>query len=427
MKLEEFFNRQVVLDLSFFNFRNAITAAYFANDQLEILQVNKNFTRFFPVLGNVKSAYFPDVLLQLGVPSDQVDAFTSEIDKKGSVLIPDIRISIDGEERVYSLLSAKTQDDGFTYLNGIQGQFVDRTNEWNLKKERELLLDQKLKQQEIIEEKSNRLENLASRLAQYLSPQVYQSIFDEESNERRSYSRKNLTVFFSDIVQFTDLSDTMEPERLATIVNSYLSEMASIALECGGTIDKFIGDAILVFFGDPETRGEVADAINCCEMAIRMQNRVQELQQHWQKLGAAKGMHVRMGITSGFCTVGDFGSEQRLDYTILGSPVNLAARLQGIAPPDAIYIDDNTYNLIESTVDSVPVEQITPKGFARPVQVYQLGDFISEKHHKTRQQLTRVGKRVEVSVTDSSNIRAAIKELKAIQMDFENQLAKRDE
>ena len=427
MKLEEFFNQQVVLDLSFFNFRNAITAAYFANDQLEIQRVNENFTRFFPVLGNVKNAYFPDVLLQLGVPTDQVEAFVSEINERGSVLIPEVRIKIDGEERVYSLLSAKTQDDSFGYLNGIQGQFVDRTNEWELKKERELLLNQKLRQQEIIEEKSKRLENLASRLAQYLSPQVYQSIFAEDDNERRSYSRKNLTIFFSDIVQFTDLSDTMEPERLASIVNSYLSEMASIALECGGTIDKFIGDAVLIFFGDPETLGEVEDAVNCCEMAIRMQRRVKELQKHWQKLGASKGMHVRMGITSGFCTVGDFGSEQRLDYTVLGSPVNLAARLQGIAPPDEIYIDENTYNLIQSTIECVPTEQITPKGFARPVQVYQLRDFISKQHREMRRQLTRVGKRVEVSVTDSSNIHAAIKELKEIQMEFENQLTNRND
>lgn len=423
MKLEDFFNQQVVLDLSFFNFRNAITAAYFANDQLEIQRVNENFTKFFPVLGNVKSAYFPDVLLQLGVPTEQVETFVSEIDEKGSVLIPEVRIRIDGEDKVYSLLSAKTEDDSFGYLNGIQGQFVDRTNEWELKKEREQLLGQKLRQQEIIEEKSKRLENLASRLAQYLSPQVYQSIFAEDDSERRTYSRKNLTIFFSDIVQFTDLSDTMEPERLATIVNSYLSEMASIALECGGTIDKFIGDAVMIFFGDPETQGEVEDAMSCCEMAIRMQTRIREMQKYWQKLGASKGVHVRMGITSGYCTVGNFGSEQRLDYTVLGSPVNLAARLQGLAPPDEIYIDQNTYNLIESTIECVPTEQITPKGFARPIQIYKLRDFISQQHREMRRQLTRVGKRVEVSVTDSSNIRAAINELKEIQIEFESQLA----
>ena len=112
---------------------------------------------------------------------------------------------------------------------------------------------------------------------------------------------------------------------------------------------------------------------------------------------------------------------------MLGSPVNLAARLQGIAPPDEIYIDENTYNLIQSTIECVPAEQITPKGFARPIQVYQMRDFISKQHREMRRQLTRVGKRVEVSVTDSSNIHAAIKELKEIQMEFEKQLDNRED
>ena len=255
MKLEDFFNQNNIIDLSFYNFRNAITAAYFANNDLEILKHNDNFRRFFPVLGNVTNAYFPDVLEQLGVPSPQIEDFVSSINGKGVVLIPEVHIRIDGEEHVYSLLSARTHDDAFSYLNGVQGQFVDRTAEWHLRKEREELLEQKIRDREVIEEKSRRLENLATRLAKYLSPQVYQSIFSDSGGQQSAHARKNLTIFLSDIVQFTDLSDTLEPERLAKIINSYLSEMASIALECGGTIDKFIGDAVLVFFGDPESDG----------------------------------------------------------------------------------------------------------------------------------------------------------------------------
>ncbi|MEE8504697.1 MAG: adenylate/guanylate cyclase domain-containing protein [Kiloniellales bacterium] len=421
MKLEDFFNQHNIIDLSFYNFRNAITAAYFANKDLEILKINDNFQKFFPVLGNVTNAYFPDVLEQLGVPGAQIEDFVSNINGKGSVLIPAVHIRIDNEEHVYSLLSTRTQDEAFSYLNGVQGQFVDRTAEWHLRKEREELLEQKIRDREVIEEKSRQLESLATRLAKYLSPQVYQSIFSDTGEQQRAHARKNLTIFLSDIVQFTDLSDTLEPERLAKVINSYLSEMASIALDCGGTIDKFIGDAVLVFFGDPESEGETEDALKCVEMAIRMQNRVAELQKYWRKHGVSRGLHVRMGIATGFCTVGNFGSEQRLDYTVLGSPVNLTARLQAMAEPDAILIDENTQSLIEAHVSCEPVDQITPKGFVRPIQVYQVGDFFSEQHRERRQRLSRVGDRVEVNIIDSSDIRAAIEELRRIQEDFEKQ------
>ena len=421
MKLEDFFNDHNIIDLSFFNFRNAITAAYFANNDLEILKVNENFRSFFPVLGNVTNAYFPDVLEQLGVPSAQIESFILDSNGKGSVLIPAVHIRIDGEDHVYSLLSTRTHDVAFSYLNGVQGQFVNRTDEWHLRQEREELLEQKIRDREIIEEKSQRLENLATRLAKYLSPQVYQSIFSDTEGQKSAHARKNLTIFLSDIVQFTDLSDTLEPERLATIINSYLSEMASIALDCGGTIDKFIGDAVLVFFGDPESEGETEDALKCVEMALRMRARVAELQKYWHKLGVPQGLHVRMGITTGFCTVGNFGSEQRLDYTVLGSPVNLAARLQGLAEPDAIFIEENTHSLIDGHVSCEFVDQITPKGFVRPVQIYKVGDFLSEEHRDGRRQLTRIGERVEVNVIDSSDIRAAIEELRQIQQEFEKQ------
>ena len=421
MKLEDFFNQHNIIDLSFFNFRNAITAAYFANKDLEILKVNDNFRSFFPVLGNVTNAYFPDVLEQLGVPGAQIETFVSDINGKGSVLIPAVHIRIDGEDHVYSLLSARTHDEDFLYLNGVQGQFVNRTDEWHLRKEREELLEQKIRDREVIEEKSQRLENLAARLAKYLSPQVYQSIFSDTEGQQRAHARKNLTIFLSDIVQFTDLTDTLEPERLATIINSYLSEMASIAIDCGGTIDKFIGDAVLVFFGDPDSEGDKEDALRCVEMALRMRVRVAELQKYWRKLGVFRGLHVRTGITTGFCTVGNFGSDQRLDYTVLGSPVNLAARLQGIAEPDAILIDENTHSLIEDHVSCEFIDQFTPKGFVRPLQVYKVSDFLSKEHRERRLQLSRVGKRVEVNVTDSSDIRAAIKELRSIQEDFEKQ------
>ena len=421
MNIQDFFNQEKVIDLSFFNFENAITAAYYANDKLEVQKVNKNFVNFFPVLGNITNVYFPNVLEQLGVPEEQISQFQSELDKNGKVLIPQILINIDGEERIFSLLSAKTKSENFEYLNGVQGQFVDRTAEWELRKEREKLYEQSKIDNQIIEEKSAQLENLATRLAKYLSPQIYKSIFEEKQEVKSVHSRKNLTIFFSDIIQFTDLTDTMEPEKLAKVINSYLSEMTTIAVKSGGTIDKFIGDAIMVFFGDPETEGEVQDALKCVEMAILMRQRVEELQKHWKKMGVINGLGIRMGISTGFCTVGNFGSDLRLDYTVLGSPVNLAARLQSAAERNGILIDENTYNLINDVVQTEKNNTITPKGFVRPIDTFILKDFKSQSHKDQRKMLSHSGERIEINVIDSSDIRAAIEELKNIQEKFEKE------
>jgi len=103
--------------------------------------------------------------------------------------------------------------------------------------------------------------------------------------------------------------------------------MSKIALDHGGTIDKYIGDAIMIFFGDPETLGEKEDAIACVRMAIDMRKKLAAMRREWDVLGVTTPLHVRMGVNTGFCTVGNFGSEERLDYTVVGGAVNLASRL----------------------------------------------------------------------------------------------------
>ena len=419
MKLEEFIKRESVLDLSFFNFSNAITAAYFASNELEVLRVNNNFKRFFPVLENVTNVLFTSVLEQLGVESHLIDEFESGLKKDGKVLIPRIELNIEGEEKVYSLLSAVTTNQDFSFLNGIQGQFVDRTIEHKLRAEKEDLLDQKLRDQAIIEEKSMHLENIANRLAKYLSPQVYKSIFTEEEAST-THKRKNLTVFFSDIVNFTDLSDTLEPEKLAQIINNYLSEMTTIALECGGTIDKFIGDAVMVFFGDPESLGEEEDALNCIEMALRMKARVDELREYWVRNGVKGGLDIRVGIATGHCTVGNFGSNQRMDYTALGGPVNISARLESKAPKNEILISDATHNLIKGKVETNYFDEIKLKGFARPIGIHLVKDFKSDNHKNKRKTYSHRGKHIDIDVFDVSDIRSAIEELKAVSTKFED-------
>ena len=214
----------------------------------------------------------------------------------------------------------------------------------------------------LVAERTSALEKVANRLAKYLSPQIYNSIFSAKGETMGMLARKNLTIFFSDIAGFTDISDGMEPERLSFFINTYLSEMSKIAIEHGGTIDKFIGDAILVFFGDPETEGDRNDALRCARMALRMRDRVLELDKVWQENGISKPLRARMGITTGYCTVGNFGSEHRLEYTVLGSAVNLAARLETRAEAGTILIADSTWLLIQDEVDATPMGEITPEG-----------------------------------------------------------------
>ena len=421
MKLDKFFDEKTVIDLSFFNFSNAVTAAYFANRNLEVLRVNKNFKKFFPILKTVNNIPFTSILEQLGVGDEYIKNFQQNLEKNGFVIIPKIEIKIGDEIRVYSLLSAYTENKDFPFLNGIQGQFVDRTDEYNLRREKEELLDQKLKDRELIEEKTKRLENIANRLSKYLSPQVYKSIFDEEESGKKTkenYVRKNLTIFFSDIVNFTDLSDSLEAEKLALILNNYLSEMSLIAINSNATIDKFIGDAILSFHGAPETLGDENDAINCISMALEMKERVDELQSFWIRQGVKDGLKVRYGISSGFANVGDFGSSVMSDYTAIGSSVNLASRLQSIAPENEIIISDTTYNLVKNQINCEEYEEITPKGFVRPVKTYKVISFKNKTNIKTKKSYSKKGNHVDIQIFDSSDMKAAIKELKKLQEDF---------
>ena len=424
MVLEDFFNSNKVIDLSFFNFENAITAAYFADSEYKVLRTNQNFKQFFPALGNLHGVYFPEILDALDVDKKYIDEFIETIEKNGRVLIPRLEIIQGDDDRVFSLLSTKTESTNFSFLQGVQGQFVDRTQEDKLRREKDHLVEEQLKNQNIIKQKSERLEEISKRLASYLSPQVYDSIFQSNGKISKKHQRKNLTVFFSDIVSFTELSDTLEPEVLASLINNYLSEMTNIAIECGGTIDKFIGDAVMVFFGDPQSNGERQDALACVEMAAKMQTRVAELQTYWKSLGIRDGMQVRMGISSGYCTVGDFGSQQRLDYTAFGSPVNLAARLESLAPANSIVISEATQELVDGQVESEIYKEVTPKGFSKPLNTFILTDHNLKLRAQAATKFKKQGNRVSIDIFDTSDIRAAIAELKEIELEFERLIDK---
>jgi len=230
-----------------------------------------------------------------------------------------------------------------------------------------------LKQREQdLTEKSNALTSLSSKLAKYLAPQVYDSIFTGQQDVKIVSKRKKLTVCFSDLVGFTEITDNMESEDLTQLLNHYLTEMSKIALQYGATIDKYVGDAIVMFFGDPTTLGVKEDALACVQMAIAMQKRVGELANEWSNSGIKTPLRCRIGIHTGYCTVGNFGSEDRMDYTMVGGTVNLASRLEHEAPPGGVLISFETYAHVKDDVRCEERGHVQVKGIAQPVATYSV-------------------------------------------------------
>lgn len=229
--------------------------------------------------------------------------------------------------------------------------------------------------EESLAEKSTALEVLSGKLAKYLAPQVYNSIFAGRQDVRITSHRKKLSVCFTDIAGFTETTDKMESEELTQILNHYLTEMSRIAMAHGATIDKYIGDAILMFFGDPDSRGVKEDAIACVTMALAMQKRMRSLAQIWRDAGIEKPFQCRIGIHTDYCTVGNFGSEDRMDYTIVGGAVNLASRLEHEAQPGSILVSFETFAQVKDVIHCEEQGQLKIRGLAYPIAVFRAVDL----------------------------------------------------
>lgn len=235
-----------------------------------------------------------------------------------------------------------------------------------------------------VKERTDQIVGLLNKMKKYLSPQLYESISGGERTVEVTHERKKLTIFFSDIKDFTSTTDSMEAEALSEVLNNYLDEMAKIALKYGGTIDKFVGDAIMIFFGDPEFIDDKTHALRAVKMALEMNKRLVELREEWNEKGYTHEFHVRMGINSGFCTVGNFGSENRMDYTIIGSQVNLAQRLEAAAPVDGILLSHETHSLISDEIECKYNGEIRVKGIHYPIKNYQVFHARGEKESYKR-------------------------------------------
>ncbi|MCK9170572.1 MAG: adenylate/guanylate cyclase domain-containing protein [Treponema sp.] len=219
-------------------------------------------------------------------------------------------------------------------------------------------------------EERNRLQDAFSH---YVSPDIVNDILHNPDIIHLGGEKKFLTCIFTDLQGFTPLADSMDPILLVRVLNMYLNEMSQVIIALGGTIDKFEGDAIMAFFGAPH---ELSDhAVRCCLAALRMKRMEKVLNDQLIREGLITvPLFTRIGINSGDMVVGNVGSMQRLDYTVIGSNVNIASRLEN-ANKDfntSVLISGSTYDLVKDYFVCSCLGHVTLKGVRRPVEVYQL-------------------------------------------------------
>ncbi len=184
-----------------------------------------------------------------------------------------------------------------------------------------------------------------------------------------SGQRKELTILFSDIKDFTTYSSVLSPDRIRAFLNEYFESMVDVVFTHHGTVDKYIGDGLMVFFGDPEPLPD--HALRAVQAAIAMQEKTHLLREKWVAEGGFP-VQIRVGISTGEVVVGNMGSSRRLSYTVLGSTVNLAKRLESSAPVDGILMSERTYELIRPFDGAHSFGEIRVKGFKDPVRTYAI-------------------------------------------------------
>jgi adenylate cyclase len=205
----------------------------------------------------------------------------------------------------------------------------------------------------------------------YVSKPVMKEIIRNPKSLKLGGEKRKMTVLFSDIAGFTTLSENLPPEKLSKALNAYLSRMTEVVFKNNGVVDKFIGDAVMAFWGAPISDPD--HAYNACKAALEMQDAIDEIRPELENLGFGK-FSVRIGINSGDMTVGNMGSDSRFDYTVLGDNVNLSSRLEGLNKEyeTKILIGEGTHELVKDKIGSRLIDTVAVKGKKTGVKVYEL-------------------------------------------------------
>jgi adenylate cyclase len=218
---------------------------------------------------------------------------------------------------------------------------------------------------------------IRSAFRHYLSPDVIQRIMDDPDQLNLGGELRELTIFFSDLEGFTTISEGLDPPELTQLLNEYLTDMTDIILESGGTLDKYEGDAIIAFWNAPVDQPD--HALRGCRASVLCQRKLTERRAEFeQRFGAT--LHMRIGLNSGPVIVGNMGSNQRFDYTVLGDAANLAARLEGANKVFGTYlmISDATLQAAAGELQTRELGDLRVVGRQQPVRVHELEGFAGE-------------------------------------------------
>jgi adenylate cyclase len=221
--------------------------------------------------------------------------------------------------------------------------------------------------EERVEAQVAQLERL-DRLKRFFSPQLAELIVSGDAEDPLKSHRREVTVVFLDLRGFTSFAETSEPEEVMGVLREYHAEMGRLILEHEGTLERFTGDGMMIFFNDPVPVPDAPE--RAVRMAVAMRGRVDELLARWKKRGY--DLDFGVGIAQGYATIGAIGFEGRLDYGAIGTVTNLAARLCGEAKPRQILISQRVCGAVEASVEVEDLGGLTLKGFSKPVPAFNV-------------------------------------------------------